>query len=552
MLALLAISLVLLPYVNAQLAPAVPAAQALPLLLNAQPINTDCTGIDLNPNTPDGLCQTVFLDTLTTFYPANDVQVLAGGAVGTAVNCAALFQQGTASPITGTFSFELGGTTYTVANGQLNTAQGSDTGLGVPEPGVPFDPDYTIYTFSGSLDAECGTATIVWDSTCSPNTFFVSIILRGTTDNNGNFFVNAIASQSQMNADGSAAIVVAPIQFKATVGAVDFAGGDAASGLRRRALLHSQTAPDAKLAADMELWRMVREGDRDAHHFFHSNGGRHLAEESAVLMPSGRRLDDGSIITVLVLVTASAEKRVGGFEQVNARVQASIAYANMVLANSGVQTSLVASVARTAYVEKVPYFDEDNKRVSSTKQALDDLASEPSGVPDAEELRAQYNSDVVTLWHYQEDDLGKCGYSNTLPSLGEPEKIKSYSYSSLRITCTSKITTFAHELGHIFGLLHSRPDNYDDATQWMSYGTAYRVCGETIDGAYNTLMSDGYQDSTCKFAQCTLPVYSFVGEFRGRTAGEFNELTNIGHSNAMVAQYTYMAIANIAVDAAAV
>jgi hypothetical protein len=103
------------------------------------------------------------------------------------------------------------------------------------------------------------------------------------------------------------------------------------------------------------------EGDGDAHDHFHSNGGRRLQSEGQVIMPSGRRLDDGSVVKVLYLYTYASRDRWGSDATMRSMIVGGVASTNQAFAQSGVGVRVEA-----AAIIAIPYWSVSNQQVLCT------------------------------------------------------------------------------------------------------------------------------------------------------------------------------------------
>ena len=108
-----------------------------------------------------------------------------------------------------------------------------------------------------------------------------------------------------------------------------------------------------------------------------------LAEEGQVIMPSGRRLDDGNTIRVLYLYDTLTQNRYGD-AQIQSMIAAGHATSNQALINSGLTFQL-----QSAGILSVAYVD------TSFSGALSDLAF--GVVPNVKALRTQYKADLVQM-----------------------------------------------------------------------------------------------------------------------------------------------------------
>ncbi|KAG5176065.1 hypothetical protein JKP88DRAFT_249749 [Tribonema minus] len=241
----------------------------------------------------------------------------------------------------------------------------------------------------------------------------------------------------------------------------------------------------AALDADIELLRLMSEGDGDAHDVFHRAGGRRLEGEGAVVMPSGRRLDDGSIVRVLFAYTPASRARWGA-ATLKSMIVGGVASANQVLSNSGLGFKIeAAAIMATTYTEP------DGGFVA----ALNDL--DDGNVTGVNAARETYKADLVQLVINTSDYCGSnctncsavCAaygrYGNIMTSTSSD--FAPWAHSVVYNGCYSSYSHI-HEMGHNMGAQHDAA-NSQDVTDW-SYGEGYRYCsGETSQPWFRSVMS---------------------------------------------------------------
>jgi YVTN family beta-propeller protein len=172
------------------------------------------------------------------------------------------------------------------------------------------------------------------------------------------------------------------------------------------------------------------------------------AEADAKLKPDQRTqsitpkaADDGSIIDVMVVYTQAARVAAGGVAQMNANVDAQIAFTNLIYLNSNVVQRL-----RLVYKGEVNYVERDVfKDLYSMAHPSDGIADE---VPI---LRDIYQADVVSVWGVW-PQVGGVAYGNPV----ENQFSGVYAYNIINAPAATQpgMTVFAHELGHNMGLMH--------------------------------------------------------------------------------------------------
>ncbi len=152
-------------------------------------------------------------------------------------------------------------------------------------------------------------------------------------------------------------------------------------------------------------------------------------------------LDDGSIIDVMVLYTTAARLAAGGVAQMNANVDAQIAFTNLIYLNSNVVQRI-----RLVYKGEISHVERD---------VFDDLyaITHPSDgiVDEVLVLRDIYRADIVSVWGMW-PQVGGVAYGN----LVENQFAGAYAYNIVHAPVAAQPgnTVFAHELGHNMGLVH--------------------------------------------------------------------------------------------------
>jgi hypothetical protein len=194
-------------------------------------------------------------------------------------------------------------------------------------------------------------------------------------------------------------------------------------------------------------------------------------------------------VRVLALYTSSLQTQ---YNNVELRIEHLFAVANQALANSAVNTQLeIAALAPVEYADAL-----------STPNLLSELtAGEHAAFSNIKKLRDDNAADLVTLFIPFQND-GYCGYAwiggyRTNGDLSNPLEAD-YGYSVVAANCSD--FALIHELGHNFGLAHSRRE---DATG----GTSLWSVGHGIDQRFTTLMA-----SETVFAGARLPLFSSPGQ----------------------------------------
>ena len=155
--------------------------------------------------------------------------------------------------------------------------------------------------------------------------------------------------------------------------------------------------------------------------------------------------------------------------------QASVANANLVYANSGVNAQL-----RLVYGAAVNYA-ENGANISGDLTAI---RSTSDGVLDeVHTLRTQYGADVVTLIGEGYRTAGACGIGSLMTTVST--SFAPYAFNVVDRTCAVGNLSYAHEVGHNQGLQHD-PANAGSAP---SYPYAYGY--QDPSGYFRTVMAYG-------------------------------------------------------------
>lgn len=207
----------------------------------------------------------------------------------------------------------------------------------------------------------------------------------------------------------------------------------------------------------------------------------HAAEPAATGRASGANskllLDDGSSIDLMILYTASARAASGGTAQIQANIDAQVAFINAIYQNSGVVQRL-----------RLVHAAEINLQEGSPFDNLYQLNLPYDGVADeVQVLRDVYRADLVSVW-------GNWPQFGGVAYLGTPEGLSVLPYYAVSLVGSPLSThptdtVMAHELGHNMGLQHD-PLNSPGNTQVTPAGSTTLT---TIGYAH------GYVDSINRF-----------------------------------------------------
>ncbi|HEU4594080.1 MAG TPA: M12 family metallo-peptidase [Pyrinomonadaceae bacterium] len=229
--------------------------------------------------------------------------------------------------------------------------------------------------------------------------------------------------------------------------------------------------------------------------------------------------DDGSLIDVLVVYTATMRSALGGTTQAEAFAQQAISATNTAYINSDIHTRL--RLAGTLEVN----FAETNDLPAALNWAI--------GNATVNAARNSTRADLVAF--LVETTSGNCGVAKLMSrtGLGPGFSVSSYSVTSRR--CAVGNLTFAHELGHNQGCQHN-PEN-GGPPEHSSYPYSY---GHYVDGSFRTVMS--YSDHCTPPNFCPRVAYFSNPSinFNGVPTGVADQRDNsrvINNTAAIVAQF---------------
>jgi peptidyl-Asp metalloendopeptidase len=173
-------------------------------------------------------------------------------------------------------------------------------------------------------------------------------------------------------------------------------------------------------------------------------------------------------VDVLTLWTEAARVGAGGLASILALVDLAVAEVNLAYTNCGAAISV-----RLVHAAEVVYAE-----AGDMGSDLARLRHKTDGYMDVvHDLRDQYGADAVALIT---DQGGYCGMAYIMTNVGPG--FESSAFSVTKRSCATGNYTYAHELGHNFGLAHD-PDNAGNASHPYAYG--YR----TPNNLYRTVMA---------------------------------------------------------------
>ena len=340
------------------------------------------------------------------------------------------------------------------------------------------------FVWNGYLDNRGGQMSVVWDAICNASVFQLDITL--------------LASKN-----GTQTVLTTRPCINSTV-------VNCLWTVQATSEVRPQEPPLQTKLNTTEL-------DKDIHHLNGDRFRRRL-DNNQVLMHSGRKLDDGSVIKMLYLYSTATKARYG-----DATIKSMIASAH---------TSTNQALADSGLSFRVQLLDSFviNNAGDDMVGALSDLVN--GNVPDVHLLRNIYHADIVQLIV---EDGSFCGYSYLMTS--PSTNFEKYGYNVIYSGCLTQYSS-THEWGHVNGLDHDRPDA--SGSTIYNYGVGYRMCNDgssaPSNGAipfFRSVMSYPCANSV------RVPIFSgpYV-KFQNTVAGDFN--TN----NQYVLQQTHNTVAN--------
>jgi hypothetical protein len=192
-------------------------------------------------------------------------------------------------------------------------------------------------------------------------------------------------------------------------------------------------------------------------------------------LPTDSQADDGSIIDVMVVYSATTRSAAGGSAAMQTLIDLAVAETNQSYQNSGVSQRL-----RLVHSEEVVYNETGN-----ILDALRCITSTSDGCLDhIHALRTTYGADLVSFWVEKGD---YCGISNMMRTVSS--SFESQAFSAVERSCASGYYSFGHELGHNMGASH---DVYVETSNYP-YSYAHGYTFASAASPWRTMMA--YNDA---------------------------------------------------------
>jgi Metallo-peptidase family M12 len=315
------------------------------------------------------------------------------------------------------------------------------------------------HVWVGELVAEkVGSLTVVWNDACDPDVFQLDVVLNDDNESS-KYSIKTTACTGKNDSPTCTWMTLVKTEERDEMERDEHPS--------RHLLEQHHTDETRALDAEIALLSQMDSTER----------GRRLLdngeEGGTVLMDSGRRLDDGSVLKVLWMYTPQA-RAVYGEATLRSMIAAGVSTANLALVNSGIKLKIVC----------VGMFATEGYNTNDHMQTLDDLNN--GRVPGVLRKRNLYKADLVQVVI---QDSSYCGYGSLMqtPSVA----FEKYGYSTVFAGCFSNLSNL-HELLHNLGANHDRSSAGAVADGSTNYG--YRYCDKP--GSFRTVMSYSCPSST--------------------------------------------------------
>lgn len=195
-----------------------------------------------------------------------------------------------------------------------------------------------------------------------------------------------------------------------------------------------------------------------------------LADERGASVQS----DDGSLIDVMVVYTATARAAAGGTSAMQSLIDLAVSETNQSYQNSG-----IAQRIRLVHSVEVAYAEPTSDPLGA---GLSCITSTSDGCLDnIHTLRNTYGADLVSFW--LENGGGYCGLGWMMSSVSP--SFASNGFNTVARSCATGYYSFGHELGHNMGARH---DTYVDSAS-TPYSYAHGFTYPAASSPWRTVMA---------------------------------------------------------------
>lgn len=178
-----------------------------------------------------------------------------------------------------------------------------------------------------------------------------------------------------------------------------------------------------------------------------------------------------AVIDILAVHTPGAVA--AAMDDIAGRLDHLVAYSNLVLANSGATAQI-----RIVHISEVNYTDASSDNVAFTA-----LETGTDGFAEVRALKDEIGAATIVLFRAFNEGASTCGIARVggFRQLGDFSLSEEASLKNAVVSIDCHDSVFIHELGHNFGLLHSRRQDGEG-------GTFHFALGHGVDDNFVTIM----------------------------------------------------------------
>lgn len=179
-------------------------------------------------------------------------------------------------------------------------------------------------------------------------------------------------------------------------------------------------------------------------------------------------------VDVLVVYTSIAREAMGGASAINTMIEASVAQANVIYENSGIDLQL-----NLVYRGEIVYAESQSSHTDLERLAGNQETGE--FLDEVHSLRDTHGADLVSLI-VEEIENGGRAYCLSIPA-----NASQHAFSVVRRDQSLEFMAFAHEIGHNLGCAHNPEDI--DCNGAYSYARGHKFTGADDEVFYRTVMA---------------------------------------------------------------